>query len=399
MSALRSAIEELTGEQVETLDMVRLGDDLVEIETVVGLLEAERARRIHVFKKKCGPQSQGYPSMTAWLKDRCRMAGGRARRLVANARLSILAPRVFRSWSETTLSVDQAQWLLTAADSDPEEFEKMEQTLVEAAADLSVADTRRLIDYWHQAVSHSGGREKATFQEAQRGVSLSQTFDGMFRLDGWLTRTAGETLKTALDALMPPPQPGETRTTTQRRHDALEDLARDHLDHGETPIVGGEKPHLSVVCDLDALTGVAGGTHETESGTVLTVSLIRQLACDSSVSRIVIGPESEVLDVGRKTRVIPAAIRRALVIRDRHCTWKGCDRDARWCDAHHIVHWADGGETCLENLRLLCRFHHTLIHQAHDRPVWPAAKDAPMPAIGNRRRSWSERSPLIRALK
>jgi hypothetical protein len=399
MSALRSAIEELAGEQVETLDVVRLGDDLVEIETVVGLLEAERARRIQVFKTKRGPQSQGYPSMTAWLKDRCRMAGGRARRLVANARLAILAPRVLRSWSDTTLSVDQAQRLLTAADADPEEFEKMEQTLVEVAADLSVANIQRVVDYWYQAVSDSGGREKATFQEARRGVSLSQTLDGTFRLDGWLTTTAGETLKTALDALMPPPQPGETRTTMQRRHDALEELAGDYLDHGETPMVGGEKPHLSVICDLDALTGVAGGAHETESGTVLTVNQIRQLACDSSVSRIVLGPESEVLDVGRKTRVIPAALRRALVIRDRHCTWKGCDRDARWCDAHHIVHWADGGETCLGNLRLLCRFHHTLVHRAHDRPVWPSAKDDPMPSLVHRRLAWSERSPLIRALK
>lgn len=375
MSAIRSAIEELTGEQVETLDVVRLGDDLVEIETVVGLLEAERARRIQVFKMKCGPQSQGYPSMTAWLKDRCRMAGGRARRLVANARLSILAPWVFRSWSDTSLSVDQAQELLTAAGADPEEFEKMEQTLVEVAVDLSVADTRRVVDYWYQAASQSAGRETATFQEARRGVSLSQTLDGMFRLDGWLTTTVGETLKTALDALMPPPQPGEVRTATQRRHDALEDLSRDYLDHADTPQVGREKPHLNIVADLEALRGVAGGLHETATGVVLTVERIRQLACDSSVSRIVLGPGSEIIDVGRKTRVIPAALARAVIVRDRHCIWKGCDRDARWCDIHHIVHWADGGETCLSNLRLLCRFHHTLTHKQDGRspPVAIAA--------------------------
>lgn len=368
MSALRSAIEELAGEEVETLDIVQLSYDLVEIETVVGLLEAERARRIQVFSNRRGPQSQGYPSMTSWLKDRCRMAGGRARRLVANARLSILAPMVFRAWSETTLSVDQAQRLLAAAaHSDPDEFGRIEGDLVEIAADLSVADTRRLVDYWYQAASGSGGRLKATFQDARRGIYLSQTLDGMFRLDGWLTPTAGETLKTALDSLMPPPPFGETRTTSQRRHDAVEDMSRDHLDHINTAIIGGEKPHLNVICDLNALIRIAGGAHETESGAVLTVAQVRQLACDSSASRIVLGPESEVLDVGRRTRVIPAALRRALIIRDRHCTWHGCDRPPRWTDAHHIVHWAEGGETSIDNLRLLCRFHHTVIHQQEDR--------------------------------
>lgn len=74
------------------------------------------------------------------------------------------------------------------------------------------------------------------------------------------------------------------------------------------------------------------------------------------------GPNSEVLDVGRKTRVIPAALRRAVVARDRHCVAPGCTRSAKWCDVHHLVSWADGGETVIGNLCLLCRYHHTLVH-------------------------------------
>ncbi|MEA1903753.1 MAG: HNH endonuclease signature motif containing protein, partial [Actinomycetota bacterium] len=62
------------------------------------------------------------------------------------------------------------------------------------------------------------------------------------------------------------------------------------------------------------------------------------------------------------TRVIPAATRRAVIARDRHCVVAGCGRSPRWCDVHHIIHWADGGETILSNLCLLCRYHHTLIH-------------------------------------
>jgi hypothetical protein len=73
-----------------------------------------------------------------------------------------------------------------------------------------------------------------------------------------------------------------------------------------------------------------------------------------------------IIDVGRRTRVTPAALRRAVIARDRHCTYQGCDRPTRWCDVHHKTHWADGGETCLHNLCLLCRFHHTLIHQEVD---------------------------------
>jgi hypothetical protein len=186
--------------------------------------------------------------------------------------------------------------------------------------------------------------------------------NGMRRVDGWLTPLAGETLETALMALMPPPADDDTRTPRQRRHDALEDLARGFLDSGHAPLSGGEKPHLMVMTDLDALQGVAGGTHETSNGDVLATDEVRRLGCDASISRIVLGPDSEILDVGRRTRVWPAAVRRAIVARDRHCTARGCERRSQWCDIHHIRHWADGGETNVGNGRLLCRFHHTLEH-------------------------------------
>jgi hypothetical protein len=185
----------------------------------------------------------------------------------------------------------------------------------------------------------------------------------MGRIDGWLTPTAFETLHTSLQALMPPPLSGDIRTARQRRHDALEDLARDSLDRADTPEVGGEKPHLNVIVDWDALCGIAGERHEFENGAVIGLETVRRLACDSSVSRIVLGPKSEIIDVGRRTRVIPAALRRAIIARDRHCTWSGgCDRGPRWCDVHHLVHWTDGGETEPGNLTLLCRYHHTLTH-------------------------------------
>jgi hypothetical protein len=88
----------------------------------------------------------------------------------------------------------------------------------------------------------------------------------------------------------------------------------------------------------------------------------RLLACDSIVHRIVLGPDSIPLDVGRAARIVPAPIRRALLVRDRGCAFPTCDRPASWCQAHHIKHWSDGGETSLDNCVLLCRFHHRLMH-------------------------------------
>jgi len=163
-------------------------------------------------------------------------------------------------------------------------------------------------------------------------------------------------------ALMPPPDADDDRTPSQRRHDGFEDLTRSFLEGSQSPEVGGERPHINIHVDLPALKGTPGGLHETEEGHVLNVETVRQLACDASVTRIVFGPKSELLDVGRKTRVIPAGLRKAVIARDRHCVRKGCNRKPRWCDIHHIVSWADGGETVLDNLCLLCRYNHTLAH-------------------------------------
>jgi hypothetical protein len=365
MSGLRSALEEWAGQVLDGLGADDLAEDLVELELASGLLEAERARRLCRFDELAGPKHHGFPSLTAFLIHRCRMAAGRAKRLVGLAHTLSRCPEVTEAWTEQRISTDQAHRLLETADAEPAAFPEAEQRLVEIVEPLTASETRRALAYWSQSVS--GGEGTFMEQEAQRGISLSKTTGGMGRIDGWLTPTVYQTLHIALDALMPPPSTSDHRTVRQRRHDALEDLARDQLDHGDTPTVGGEKPHLNVVCDLEALQGIAGGLHETEDGQVLSIAELAALACDSTVSRIIFGPESEVIDVGRRTRVVPAGLRRGIIARDRHCTWKGCDRPARWCDIHHDKPWALGGETSPDNCRLLCRYHHTLTHKTTGR--------------------------------
>jgi hypothetical protein len=356
VSGLRSALEEWVNQNLAELSVDQLADDLVELELSMGRLEAERARRLDAYKTRGGLGAHGYPSLTAFLIHRCRMATGRARRLVALATAARRCPRVRESWQSGDVSHDQAQRLLEVSEAAPTAFREDEEFLVDIIRPLSATDTRRALLYWLHTVTDSEPSDDP------RGISLAETFDGG-RVEGNLTSPAFAALKAALLALTPPPAQDDHRSARQRRHDALEDLARHYLETCETPEVGGERPHINVVCDLDALRRISGGRHETEDGDVLTVETLQMLACDSSVSRIVLGPRSEVIDVGRRTRVISAALRRAVIARDRHCTHPGCERPARWCDVHHEEHWADGGPTNSANCRLLCRYHHTLTHQ------------------------------------
>ena len=101
----------------------------------------------------------------------------------------------------------------------------------------------------------------------------------------------------------------------------------------------------------------------TADGTALTAATIRRLACDAGVIPIVLGSDGDVLDVGRRTRTVPRALRNALVIRHAGCTFPGCDLSPSWCDGHHLHHWSDGGPTNLANLALLCSTHHHIVHE------------------------------------
>jgi hypothetical protein len=264
--------------------------------------------------------------------------------------------------SDDLLSIDQVRQLIVAHDTNPDLYGDHEGGLVEAVAPLTVSGSARAVDYWRQAVNESRFEDDAARLHEQRRLHLSQTFEGMGRLDGWLDPEGFAFVKAALDAATPPPAPEDRRTPAQRRADALVDLARLALDSGVLPVSGGEKPHVIVLVDLEVLTGNGPGTCETDDGVVLPRSTLERISCDSSVSRIVMGPNSEPLDVGRKTRVIPPALRRAVIARDRHCQHRGCERPARWCDVHHKKPWSRGGETNLVNLELLCRHHHRSHH-------------------------------------
>jgi len=220
----------------------------------------------------------------------------------------------------------------------------------------------------------------------------------MVRLDGDLDPETGKALMTALRAVVDAESRSrgedDERTPAQRRADALGEICRQWLDRADRPAVAGERPHVTVTVDAEVLRGertpspgvttqvtdpsdMSGpsesigpaessrlpATSELDHVGPVHFEVARRLTCDASVMRVVMAGSSEPLDVGRRTPVVSAAIRRAVIVRDRCCRFPGCDRPPTWCDAHHVVHWADGGPTAVANLLLLCRRHHRLVHQ------------------------------------
>jgi len=151
------------------------------------------------------------------------------------------------------------------------------------------------------------------------------------------------------------------RNAGQRRHDALAEACELLLATEDLPENGGSKPQLTLTLPYDVLNNeLKAGTLET--GEQLTAETVRRLACDAGIIPAVLNGQGLPLDLGRERRLIGGALRRALILRDKGCTFPGCDRPPRWCQGHHAKHWADGGETSLGNSLLLCGFHHRLVH-------------------------------------
>jgi len=148
-----------------------------------------------------------------------------------------------------------------------------------------------------------------------------------------------------------------------RRADALERMAETYLAGGKAERSGGDRYLVNIHTEIDTLTANGEGAEsECEDCGKVSAETSRRMACDASVVHWQEAKDGEPLNIGRKSRSIPPAIRRAIKRRDGGCRFPGCTCN-KFVDAHHIRHWADGGETCMDNLVLLCRRHHHLVHE------------------------------------
>jgi Domain of unknown function (DUF222)/HNH endonuclease len=191
--------------------------------------------------------------------------------------------------------------------------------------------------------------------------------NGGIKFRGQLDAETGDELEAMLHAAAAPQkQPDgspDPRSEPERHGDGVADIIHLAATSDGLPKHGGTKPHLNVHLDLNTLTD-AVGTATLDSGTPLCPSAARRLACDADLIPIVLNGESVPLDVGRTRRLVKPAQRKALIARDRGCAYPGCTHTPRWCDAHHVTHWADGGKTDLDNMVLLCRRHHRILHHS-----------------------------------
>jgi hypothetical protein len=229
----------------------------------------------------------------------------------------------------------------------------------------------------------------ARAQHAQRQVNYFYDENGELILNARLPPEIGavvrKAIETAVDALREPNEPAnvvghvsaetdsdETPTAGARRADALKHLCATYLERrGEDTGAGSSADRYQVVVHIDQAilsdaspSPVDDEPHccELDDGPAVAVDTARRLACDATIVGLLEDADGEPLDIGRKSRSIPAALSRALKARDGGCRFPGCDR-TRYTEGHHVRHWADGGETTLSNLVTLCGFHHRLVHE------------------------------------
>jgi hypothetical protein len=240
----------------------------------------------------------------------------------------------------------------------PGAFARDEGMLLAAAKDYGADGARRAAEEWTERVD---GTDRAERLRERRFLKLTPLPSGMTRLFGELDPEGGRLVRCALDGIADAGvRSGGTgrieRSRGQRLADALEDMAARFLASSDRPVVGSERPHLNVTVDVHALRQIRGGD-------VLGSQALRRIACDAMLTRVVLAGPAMPLEIGRRTRIVPAHLMKALRIRDGGCTLRGCDRPPSWAEAHHVAHWLDQGQTELDNLALICRAHHRAVHE------------------------------------
>ena len=241
-----------------------------------------------------------------------------------------------------------------------------EALLLEHAPAHEIGEFGQLVRRWAYRVDPDA--DDAAYREAAAGreLHLSRTAEGTL-LHGWLAPVDAEVVATALQAQIGVPDADDQRTPGQRRADALVAVCQRMLDSGSVGRHASVRPQLVVQVSYQALLAAADGcgvdpAELQDTGQALPRSVLDRLACDCEVTRIVFGPQSEVLDVGRAQRTFTGPLRRALDARDGGCMWGRCNAPPSHCEGHHSVSWLRGGPTSVDNGVLLCWHHHDLLH-------------------------------------
>jgi hypothetical protein len=313
--------------------------------------------------------ADGSASMVAYIRGVSgEGAGWASRRVNVGRALADSLPETASAWGRGALGLDHASVIqkLTAK-LDDELTGEIEAILAVAAEHCTPTELNSLGEAIKAQAAPDEADGDAESKRASRTLSVSQTLDGRWRLDGWLDSEAGAfvsaaiaafTRKTALDA------EGGLDPIGLRRAEALVRIAKMATAHTESCNGESSGRHtLVVTIPLEFLTSGLGTATLTGGGTI-TAGAARRLACDANLIPAVLGGASELLDLGRTRQLVSPGQRQFLNLRDGGCLFPGCDRPPADCDAHHRKHWTKyGGKTNRENLDLFCLFHHHLVHE------------------------------------
>jgi len=368
-----------------------------EIEHLAARLNADSARWLALvgeFDRRCGWRDSGCRSTSEWVAWRCGLSPRSAREQVRVARALPELPLIRTEFEDGRLSYSKVRALTRVAEAEAE------NDLVELARHATAAQLERMI--------RAARRVSAADAAAQARESFVRwrwdDEDGCLHLHAKLPPDEGALLLRALDAARerlaerrcaeddaeidrpadgpagplaavepsgsaePPAELAAAPPRAPTNSEALTTIAEHALARPPTGLAGGERNQLIVHVDAATLATDSPGPSATGPGACsiadgpgIAAETARRLACDCSLVPF-FRDRDRTVDVGRRTRSIPPAIRRALAVRDGRCQFPGCERH-RFVDAHHLVHWARGGETSLDNLVLLCRHHHRLVHE------------------------------------
>jgi hypothetical protein len=246
----------------------------------------------------------------------------------------------------------------------PEDVEAAEDRLVTEAARFDPSAVarlgRRILDH----IDPDGTLRDHEWQQRVRSAAVSRNREGSGTMRAHLTPEALETWQTVLDPLAKPhptgPDGPDRRTPAQRVHDGLHDAGTRLLDGGDLPACGGTPATVVIHMtqeQYDARTS-APSLVETGHGNLLPSGAAFRLADQASVCPVITDAKGVPLQLGRASRIATPGQTIALAARDRGCTFPACDRPAAWTQRHHVRAWQDGGLTDLDNLALLCGYHH-----------------------------------------
>lgn len=362
----------------ESMPLERLEREIGELAAHIHAATCRWLELVAELNRREGWAQWGCRSCADWLSLRCGVAPGAAREQVRVARHLVELAQVRAAFASGALSYSKVRAITRVATP------ANEAELVELALHATAAQLERIVRGYRGAASADLGSANAANRE--RYLSWSWDDDGALVLRGRLPAEEGALLLRALEAarggLAPEPEaergsepergpepergvsaetPAPIQPAGRSNADALVAIADTSLASPEAGRTGGDRYQVVVHTDAAALADDPEGHSEIEDGPALPSQTARRAACDAALLTIT-ERDGRPLTVGRKTRTVPPALRRALRSRDHCCRFPGCTQ-RRFVDAHHIHHWADGGHTKLSNLVLLCRRHHRLLHE------------------------------------